>query len=74
MTGASAISLSIVQFMYLYRTASLMPRISFKIYFQLNIEVLQGNAAVLSTLHSLKGLITIRRNFHRTKTQQLIGA
>ena len=54
-TSASASSLSTIQFMYLYRTASVMPWILFKIYFNyLNAEVLQENAAVLSILHSLK--------------------
>ena len=51
-----------------------MPWISFKIYFKLNAEVLQGNAAVLSRFNSLKGLITSGRNFDRTITQQFIGA
>ena len=48
-----------------------MPWISFKIYFKLNAEVLQGNTAVLLIFRSLKRVITIGRNFHRTVTQQL---
>ena len=69
--SASASSLSTVQFMYLYRTTSVMPWISNKIYFELNAEDFQGNTAVLSILHSLEGLITSGRNFHKTITQQL---
>ena len=69
--SASASSVSTVQFMYLYRTAVVTPWISFKIYFKRNAEVLQGNAAVLSILHSLKRLITSEINFHRTITQYL---
>ena len=71
MTSASASSLSTVQFIYVYRTACVIPWISFKIYFSLNAEVLQGNTAVLSILHSLKRLITSGRHFHRTITQEL---
>ena len=57
MTSASASSLSTIQFMYLYRATGFMAWISFKIYFKLNSEVLQGNAAVLSVPNLLKGLI-----------------
>ena len=64
MTSAS--SLSTVQFMYWYRTISVMPSISFKIYFLHNFEVLQENAAVPSILHSLKTLIACGRHFHTT--------
>ena len=35
---------------------------------------MQGNATVLSILHSLKGLITSGKNSHRRITQQFIGA
>ena len=48
-----------------------MPWISFKIYFKLNVDVLQGNTVVLSIFRSLKRVITSGRNFHRTVTQQL---
>ena len=48
-----------------------MPWISFKVYFELNAEIFQGNAAVLPIRHLLKGLITSGRNFHRTMRQQL---
>ena len=69
MTSASANSLSIVQFMYLYRTTSVMSWIPFKTYFQLNVEVLQGNTPVISIFHSLKGLTVSGRNFHTTAQQ-----
>ena len=48
-----------------------MPWTSFKIYFELNVEVLQESTAILAILHSLKGLITTRRIFQRTIKQQL---
>ena len=63
--------LSTVQFMYLYRTTSLMSRILFELYFELNAEVLHGNTTVYWILHLLKRLITSARNFHRKKSQQL---
>ena len=65
MASASVSSLSTEQFIYLY-TASVIPLISMKIYFKLDAKILQGNAAVLSILHSLKELISSGRNFHRT--------
>ena len=71
LTIASGSSLSTVQFMYLYSTATAMPWISCKIYFELNAEILKGNAAVLSILPSLKRLITSERTFYRSITQQL---
>ena len=72
MASASGSSLSTVQFMYLDRTTNVMPWISFKIYFKLNAEVFQGNAGVLSILHSLKVEETSTgRNLYRTITQQL---
>ena len=57
MTGEVAVVLSAIQFMYLYRTISLMPRILF--------------AAVFLILHSFKRLITSGKNFNRTIVQQL---
>ena len=57
MTGGVAVVLSAIQFMYLHRTISLMPRILF--------------AAVFSILHSFKRLITSGKNFNRTIVQQL---
>ena len=59
------------KFMYLHRTTNLMLRILFKVYFLLNAEVLQGNTAVFSILHSLIRLIISARNFHGTKSQEL---
>ena len=46
--------------------------ILFIIYFELNAEVLQGNAAVLSILHSRKGMITSEGNFHGTKNRTVM--
>ena len=57
--------------MYLYRTISLMLRILFKIYYLLNVDILQRNTAVFSILHSLITLITGARNFHGTKSQKI---
>ena len=57
--------------MYLY-TASVIPLISMEIYFPLNAKPLEGNATVLSILHSLKGLISSGRNFRRTIIQSAI--
>ena len=48
-----------------------MLRILFKANVLLNAEVLQGNAAEFSILHSLTRLITRARNFHGTKSQEL---
>ena len=48
-----------------------MLRMLFEIYSLLNAEVLQGNTAVFSILHSLIRLITSARNFHGTKSQEL---
>ena len=56
---------------YLYKTTSIMSRIIFKVYFLLNAEVLHGNSAVFSILHSLIRLITSARNFPRTTSQEL---
>ena len=48
-----------------------MLRILFKIYYLLNVEILQRNTAVFSILHSLIRLITSARNFHGAKSQKL---
>ena len=71
MTSASTSSLSAKQFIYLY-TTRVIHLISMEIYFYLNAKVLQGNAAVLSILHSFKELIFSARNFHRTITQSAV--
>ena len=71
MPSARTSSLQTALFKNLYRSTSVMCWILFIIYFELNAEVLQGNAAVLSILHSRKGMITSGGNFHETITEEL---
>ena len=58
-----SVVLSTVQFIYFYRTTSLMSKILFKICFSLNNEVLQGNTAVFLILHSLKDWLLVEETF-----------
>ena len=54
--------LSTVQFMYLYRTISLMSRILFKLYFELSAEVLNRNMQYFEYFIYLKDWLLVLEN------------